>query len=65
MQAMFAAASVGADVVLLNTDFRTDALATALGAHRIQTVICDDEFADRVRAADEAASVPFDLACSL
>ena len=57
MQAMFAAASVGADVVLLNTEFRTDALATALGAHRIQTVICDDEFADRVRAADEAVAV--------
>ena len=57
MQAMFAAASVGADVVLLNTDFRTDALATALGAHRIQTVICDDEFADRVHAADEAVAV--------
>ena len=57
MQAMFAAASVGADVVLLNTEFRTDALATALGAHRIQTVICDDEFADRVRAADEAVAI--------
>ncbi len=57
MQAVFAAASVGADVVLLNTDFRTDALATALGAHRIQTVICDDEFVDRVHAADEAVAV--------
>ena len=57
MQALFAAASVGADVVLLNTDFRTDALATALGAHRIQTVICDDEFAVRVHAADEAVAV--------
>ena len=32
MQALFAAASVGAEVVLLNTDFRTDALATAVGA---------------------------------
>ncbi len=57
MQALFAAASVGADVVLLNTDFRTDALATALGAHRIQTVICDNEFADRVHAADKAVAV--------
>jgi len=57
MQAMFAAAWVGADVVLLNTEFRTDALAYALGAHRIQTVICDDEFADRVHAADEAVAV--------
>jgi acyl-CoA synthetase (AMP-forming)/AMP-acid ligase II len=32
MQVLFAAASVGAEVVLLNTDFRTDALATAVGA---------------------------------
>lgn len=30
MQSMFAVASVGADVVLLNTEFRTDALAYAL-----------------------------------
>ena len=57
MQALFAAASVGADVVLLNTDFRTDALAAALDAHRIQTVICDDGFADRVHAADEGVAV--------
>jgi acyl-CoA synthetase (AMP-forming)/AMP-acid ligase II len=57
MQAMFAVASVGADVVLLNTDFRTDALATALGAQQIQNVICDDEFNDRVRAADETVAV--------
>ena len=57
IRGLFAAASVGADVVLLNTDFRTDALAAALGAHRIQTVICDDEFADRVRAADEGIAV--------
>ncbi len=57
MQSMFAVASVGADMVLLNTEFRTDALAHALGAHRIQTVICDDEFADRVHAADEAVAV--------
>ena len=31
MQSMFAVASVGADVVLLNTEFRTDALAYRLG----------------------------------
>ena len=31
--------SVGADVVLLNTDFRTDALASAMSAHRITNVI--------------------------
>jgi acyl-CoA synthetase (AMP-forming)/AMP-acid ligase II len=57
MQALFAAASAGADVVLLNTDFRTDALATALGAHRIQTVICDDEFAEPVHAVNGAVTV--------
>lgn len=57
VEALFAVASVGADVVLLNTDFRTDALAGALSEHRIATVVCDDEFADRVRAAADAVIV--------
>jgi acyl-CoA synthetase (AMP-forming)/AMP-acid ligase II len=55
--AVFAAALVGADVVLLNTDFRTDALAAALSAHRITTVVCDDEFVDRVQAAGDAVTI--------
>jgi acyl-CoA synthetase (AMP-forming)/AMP-acid ligase II len=57
VKAFFAAALVGADVVLVNTDFRTDALAAALSEHRITTMVADDEFAERVRAADESVVV--------
>ncbi|WP_322858324.1 AMP-binding protein [Mycobacterium europaeum] len=53
----FAAALVGADVVLVNTDFRTDALASAMSAHRIGTMIADDEFGERVRAADRSVAL--------
>jgi acyl-CoA synthetase (AMP-forming)/AMP-acid ligase II len=52
---VFAAALLGADVVPMNTEFRSDALAAAVQAHRISTVVADDdEFAERVRAADES-----------
>ena len=57
VQAVFAAAMVGADVVLLNTDFRTESLAAALSTHRIETVICDDEFAARAHDAGEGVTV--------
>jgi acyl-CoA synthetase (AMP-forming)/AMP-acid ligase II len=57
VRAVFATALVGADAVLINTDFRTDALAFALSAHQIQTVVADAEFADRVHAAEKAATV--------
>ncbi len=57
VRAVFATALVGADVVLVNTDFRTDALAAALGAHRIETVVADAEFADKVHAADDSVTV--------
>jgi acyl-CoA synthetase (AMP-forming)/AMP-acid ligase II len=57
VKAFFAAALVGADVVLVNTDFRTDALAAALSAHRITTMVADDEFAERIRAADKSLVV--------
>lgn len=57
VRAVFAAALVGADVVASNTDFRTDALAAALSAHQIQTMVSDAEFADRVHAADDAVTV--------
>lgn len=57
VKAFFAIALVGADVVLVNTDFRTDALAAALSTHRITTIVGDDEFAERVRAADESVLV--------
>ena len=39
VRAVFATALVGADVVLVNTDFRTDALAAALSAHQIETIV--------------------------
>jgi acyl-CoA synthetase (AMP-forming)/AMP-acid ligase II len=57
VEAVFGAAMLGADVVLLNTDFHTEALAGALSSHGIQTVVCDDEFADRVGAADESITI--------
>ncbi len=56
VKAFFAAALVGADVVLVNTDFRTDALAAALNAHRVTAMVADDEFAERVRAAQKGAA---------
>jgi acyl-CoA synthetase (AMP-forming)/AMP-acid ligase II len=55
--AVFGPALLGADVVLLNTDFRTDALAAALRTHQTKTVVCDDEYADRVKAADGSVTV--------
>ena len=57
VEALFGAASVGADVVLINTEFRTDALAAALDAHDITTVVCEPEFDERVSAADESIAV--------
>jgi acyl-CoA synthetase (AMP-forming)/AMP-acid ligase II len=55
--AAFAAALVGADVVLVNTDFRIDALAAALSAHQITAMVADNEFALRVQATDESLVV--------
>ncbi|HUH70997.1 MAG TPA: AMP-binding protein [Mycobacterium sp.] len=57
VEAVFAAALVGADVVLVNTDFRIDALAAALSAHQITTMVADNEFAEQVHAADESVVV--------
>ncbi|BBX64426.1 fatty-acyl-CoA synthase [Mycobacterium saskatchewanense] len=51
LAAVFAVALVGADVVLINTDFRSDALAAALDAHGIAAMVADHEFAERVAAA--------------
>jgi acyl-CoA synthetase (AMP-forming)/AMP-acid ligase II len=53
LEALFAAALAGADVVLLNTEFRGDALATALHAHRVEIVVCDHEYAERLQDADK------------
>jgi acyl-CoA synthetase (AMP-forming)/AMP-acid ligase II len=57
VEAVFAAATVGADVVLLNTDFRTESLAAAMSNHCIAMVICDDEFEARARDAGEGVTV--------
>lgn len=51
VSAVFATALVGADVVLVNTEFRSDALAGALGAHQVATMLCDNEFAEHIRDA--------------
>ncbi len=55
VQAVFAAALVGADVVMLNTEFQRKALADALSSHEIGLVICDTEFAERVRTSGVSA----------
>lgn len=57
VRAVFAAALVGADVVLVNTDFRSDALAAALSAHQVQMIVADAEFIDKAHAADAAVPV--------
>jgi acyl-CoA synthetase (AMP-forming)/AMP-acid ligase II len=57
IEAMFAAALVGADIVPLNTDFGTDALAAAVSAHQITTIICEQESTEQARAAGEAITV--------
>jgi acyl-CoA synthetase (AMP-forming)/AMP-acid ligase II len=57
VEAAFAVAMVGADVVLLNSEFRAEALASALSSHGIGMVICDNELADRVHAVCEGITV--------
>ncbi|WP_108921933.1 AMP-binding protein [Mycobacterium montefiorense] len=46
---VFATALVGADVVLVNTEFRANALAGALSTHQVITMFCDKEFAAQIR----------------
>lgn len=53
---VFAAALLGADVVPVSTEFRSDALAAAVQAHRISTMVADNEFAERIRAADDSVA---------
>lgn len=55
--AVFATSMVGADVVMVNTEFRADALAGALGAHRIRIMFCDNEFAEQIRETGENITV--------
>lgn len=54
---VFAAALVGADVVLVNTEFRATALATALGSHQVRNIFCDNEFTEWVSDAAPAVDV--------
>jgi acyl-CoA synthetase (AMP-forming)/AMP-acid ligase II len=53
----FAAGLVGADVVLVNTEFRINALAGALDTHEIKTMFADEEFTDQIHDADESVTV--------
>lgn len=53
----FATALVGADVVLVNTEFGANALAGALNTHRITTMFADPEFAEQVRGAGGPVTV--------
>ncbi|OSC36874.1 AMP-binding protein [Mycobacterium decipiens] len=55
--AVFATALVGADLVLVNTEFRANALAGALTAHQIRAIFCDNEFSDLVRETEESVRV--------
>jgi acyl-CoA synthetase (AMP-forming)/AMP-acid ligase II len=52
--AAFATALVGADVVLVNTEFRANSLAGALSTHQITTMFCDNEFAEQIPGAGES-----------
>jgi acyl-CoA synthetase (AMP-forming)/AMP-acid ligase II len=55
--AVFAAALVGADVVLVSTEFRLNALAGALDSHQIKTMFADEEFIGQIREADGSVTV--------
>ncbi|MBV8927764.1 MAG: AMP-binding protein [Mycobacteriaceae bacterium] len=55
--ALFAVALTGAEVVLLNTEFRGKALASALSTHDVETIVCDKEFAEPVHAASAGVRV--------
>lgn len=47
--AVFATGLAGADVVLVNTEFSTAALAEALNTHHVKTVFADKEFEAQIR----------------
>lgn len=57
VSALFATSLVGADVVMVNTEFRTDALAGALSAHQIRIMFCDSEFGEQIRETGENITV--------
>jgi acyl-CoA synthetase (AMP-forming)/AMP-acid ligase II len=51
---VFATGLVGADIVLVNTEFRTNALAGALNTHQITIMFADKEFAEQIGDAAES-----------
>ncbi len=55
--AVFATGLVGADIVLVNTEFRADALLGALSSHDVTTLFCDNEFAERIRDAHDSVRI--------
>ncbi len=55
--AVFATALVGADIVPVNTDFRSTALGSALSTHQIRTMFADLEFTEQIRDAGESVTV--------
>lgn len=52
--AVYGTALVGADIVLVNTEFRNDALAGALSSHQVRTMFCDREFVDQIHDIGES-----------
>ncbi|OBF19390.1 acyl-CoA synthetase [Mycobacterium kubicae] len=55
--AVFATGLVGADIVLVNTEFRTTALAGALSAHQVRVMFCDNEFEEQIGDTGEPVHV--------
>ncbi|MBF6179468.1 AMP-binding protein [Nocardia otitidiscaviarum] len=51
VEAALAAALCGADMVLCNTEFHTEALRRTLAEQRASVLVCDAEFIEKVRAA--------------
>jgi acyl-CoA synthetase (AMP-forming)/AMP-acid ligase II len=55
VEAMLTASRLGADLLLLNTDFPGPQLAQALAPHRLAAIVHDEEFAPALDAALDAA----------
>ncbi|OBA84043.1 acyl-CoA synthetase [Mycobacterium sp. 1164966.3] len=55
--AVFAVALVGADVVLVSTEFRLNALAGALDSHQVKAMFADEEFSGQIRECDGRVTV--------
>jgi acyl-CoA synthetase (AMP-forming)/AMP-acid ligase II len=55
--AAFAVGLVGADLVLVNTEFSTNALAAVVHTHRIETMFADVESAELIRDSGVSAAI--------